>query len=902
MNVSQFTVSEVKKLSADELVAHGALRLVEGKADEYICPICGNGEGSDGTGIKPNPTATEHTGWKCHKCGEKFDNIRILAEYYGLNAKTDFKEICQRACDEFVISYVEKHSSANAHQNKAPEKISPKILHSEIGVINSQLATGEAELKNFIDKQGGTWRGLPFELLRKKGCRFIKRWIHPKVLAKHPDAQNWAVTSPRMLIPASTNYNAANYLARLTVPIKTFTADEIKRGRLEEKAHAGKKTLFNADLLSNTDLVICVEGYIDAMSLEFAGFNAVALGGADSYQLLVSTVAAMERKPKILILLDSDDAGRKHAPILKKALKKIGCTSATRFLSSDADSKLDANQILVEQGKDALKEIIGNLIEDAQNDFNAFEKKIASVATDGDTEPAPMNDDTEDIIAEIREMCSWKTDRKGNRTSINSTFANIKLIFERDPNLKGLVGFDQFTGENVFLKKAPWHEDDKSGEKWTDADDAQLRLYLRENYAELKEKQLIEDAVIRFSKSYSFNAVKKFYESLPTWDGTKRAETLFVKFLGAEDSEYTREATMKWLTGAVARVYHPGCDFQWALVLQGAQRIGKSKLLKMLGGAEGVNPDGYHWHVALKDSVDDSHAVDALQRGGIMEIEEFSAARKADINALKAFISANEDTRRFSYDKHASTRKRHGVFAVTCNDDQFLRDPTGNARFWIIKCTQEKFKRAPGMTPEYIRQVLAEVYVHYNELFKDGFDEALLKPSEALEFRAEEIAEQYLQDDGMTTEIKAFLDKKLPPKIIWHLLSKEERREFFSDGGKIQIEQADIEARFKNSAGKRAEELQPEFDEACRVKAGFVRQFAGRDGNWQLVFYGAEPREHICAAEIFNEGFGTGDKRKAMYRINEILSNLDGWHLGARLQKADPEYREQRKPYYRDKR
>lgn len=509
------------------------------------------------------------------------------------------------------------------------------------------------------------------------------------------------------------------------------------------------------------------------------------------------------------------------------------------------------------------------------------------------------------IIAATRDLCTWnyKKNEMGQvvKTSIKSVIKNMDLIFEHDPNLICLFGKDTFQDEVVFLKKAPWHEDDRTGDKWRDSDEAELRNYLRKNYAELKERQLIEDYVIHYANRNSFNAVKKFYESLPTWDRTPRAETLFVKFLGAEDTPYTREVTMKWLLGAIARIYHAGCDFQWAPVLQGAQRIGKSKLVKMLGGKEGVNPNGYSWHVALKDSVDDAHAVDALQKGGIIEIEEFSAARRAEINALKSFISADEDTRRFAYDRHATTRKRHGVFIVTCNDDQFLRDPTGNARFWIVKCTQEKFKRVDGMTPEYIRQIWAEVYQKYQELFKDGFDESKLKPSLELEIRAEEIAEAYLQDDGMTTEIKAFLEKKLPPAIIWRLMNKDDRRKYFVDG-QITFDQTTLNFR-RRAQGGREQDIERDINEIyklCNAQRTDIQQITTADNRTLYRFYGSELREHICAAEIFNECFGTGDKRKLMYRFNEILNTLDGWHLGARLQKADPEYREQRKPYYRN--
>ena len=508
------------------------------------------------------------------------------------------------------------------------------------------------------------------------------------------------------------------------------------------------------------------------------------------------------------------------------------------------------------------------------------------------------------IISVIRNCCDWnfRKDENGiiKKTTIRAILANVDKIFDNDPNLIGLFGKDTFQDEIVFLKKAPWHETDRTGDKLRDNDEAQLRLYLRRNYAELREKQLIEDYIIGYAEKNSFNPVKQFFEILSPWDGTPRAETLFIKFLGAEDTPYTREVTMKWLIGLIARIYYPGCDFQWCIVIQGGQRIGKSRLLKMLGGKEGVNPNGYHWHVALQDSVDDSHAVDALQTGAIIEIEEFSAARKAEVNKLKSFISAHEDTRRFAYDRRATTRPRHSVFAVTCNDSQFLRDPTGNARFWVVECTQEKFRRVDGMTPEYIRQVLAEAYFKFNELFKDGFDESKLRPSLELEIQAEKIAENFTQDDGLTSEIKAFLDKRIPPAVVWNLMTKEERRKFFVDG-QIIFAQSTLNFRRRARGGRDVDTDINEIWNLLKSQRQDIQEFKTQDNRELYIFYGSEYRMHICAAEIYNECFCTGDKRKLMYRISEILDSLDGWHLGDRLQKADSEYREQKKPYYRDK-
>ena len=407
--ITDYCVSEIKKLSAESLVSIGALRRVYGKDDEFVCPFCGNGGNGtkNPTGIKPKDYYS-HIGWKCHRCGEKFDNISILAAHYGLHSRNDFEEICRKACEDFGITFEkEKYNmkrgdySMNSQQRKAttpysgdikliysskdklsePKPITNKITHSERGIILEQLATDETALENFVNQCGGAWRGLPLELLKKHGCRFIKNWLAPSLLAKRPDAQKWATTSPRVLIPASTNSIDANFLARLTVPIENFSNNQ--RKYVHEKEHAGTKTLFNADALI-ADLVIAAEGYIDAMSLELAGFNAVALGSAEGYRLLVKAIATLKTKPQVLILLDPDDAGREQAPILKRALDKIDCPAVVRFLS-EKNSKLDANQILVEQGLDTLRQTINNIIDDAQKEFSAFEKEVAL--------PSPMNDD-----------------------------------------------------------------------------------------------------------------------------------------------------------------------------------------------------------------------------------------------------------------------------------------------------------------------------------------------------------------------------------------------------------------------------------------------------------------------------------------------------------------------------
>ena len=523
-----------------------------------------------------------------------------------------------------------------------------------------------------------------------------------------------------------------------------------------------------------------------------------------------------------------------------------------------------------------------------------FTKQSKSPVQMDDEETKNMS--TEEIISNIRQACEWKHDAKGNRTTIKSTFANIEFILKNDPNLQKLFGRDLFQDSNVLLKKAPWHHDDHTGEQWHDADDAELRNYFRKNYAELENRQRIEDAIVHFANLNAFHPVKEYFHNLPQWDGVKRAEELFIKFLRADDTPYTREVTLNWLTAAVARIFRPGCRYQTALVLQGGQGIGKSYIAERLGGK---------WYGAMVDNVDDPHAIDALQNIWIGEFKEMSAMRKVDVDNIKSFIERNADNRRGAYERHAKIKMRHCVFIVTVNDSEFLRDQTGNRRFLIIRCNSKMFDYVDGLTDEYISQLWAEVYQRYNELFKNLDDVALgnkLELSRTTKYEAEEIAKGYLQDDGLTTEIKSFLDKPLPPAIIWRLMNKNDRRKFFIDGH-ITFDHDTLNYR-RRAQGGREQDINRDIDEIYKLlkfdtqRDDIQRINFGETTSYR--FYGCELREHICAAEIFNECFGTGDKRKAMYRINEVLNKLDGWHLGTRLQKADPEYREQKKPFYRD--
>ena len=291
---------------------------------------------------------------------------------------------------------------------------------------------------------------------------------------------------------------------------------------------------------------------------------------------------------------------------------------------------LSKNYGIDNHGKDFFK-----LLKTAAKDFNIkYDPKIFDlpsrferIAQLEELHTRPQSSARDNAIRDIiRGLCEWSRDNEGRKTNIKSSAQNYELVFNYDPALRNLFGFDKFRQEIVFLRRAPWHDpDDLLKDSWDDSDDSELRTFLALNYKEMGSIQRTFDFVTKFARLNAFHSIRRFFDSLPAWDGTPRAETIFCKFLGAQDCKYTREVTKNFLLGAIARAFYPGSDYQSSLVLSGPQGIGKSRVLRMLGGKHGVNTKGESWHIALRDSIDDSHAVDAMRKGWLIELEEFAA-------------------------------------------------------------------------------------------------------------------------------------------------------------------------------------------------------------------------------------------------------------------------------------
>ena len=358
---------------------------------------------------------------------------------------------------------------------------------------------------------------------------------------------------------------------------------------------------------------------------------------------------------------------------------------------------------------------------------------------------------------------TWKKQLQYEKKSmeLKNNLHNLMLILENDENLKGIV-FNQLADGMEIRGKVPWPHPAKF---WRDADDAQLICYVDAAYGTFSARNY-DIAVTKAVDDRSYHPIREFFETLPDWDGVERADTLLVDYLGAEDTPYVRAVTRKELCAAYCRVYHPGIKFDSMIVLNGDQGIGKSTLIAKLGG------EWYSDSLNLSD-MNDKTAAEKLQGYWIMEIGELAGMRKADLDKVKAFISRQDDKYRASFGRRVTPHPRQCVFFGTTNSQNgYLRDITGNRRYWNVKVPGNGKYKPWDMDADTVKQVWAEVMVYA----KAG--EKLYLPPELEAYAKEEqrAAMERADREGLVQE---YLDMLLPD--TWDSMDVYKRRDYVRD-------------------------------------------------------------------------------------------------------------------------
>lgn len=274
----------------------------------------------------------------------------------------------------------------------------------------------------------------------------------------------------------------------------------------------------------------------------------------------------------------------------------------------------------------------------------------------------------------------WMRQLDGKGHEYKNSMKNCFLFLKNDKNLSGAFAFNLFSYKLEIVKNLPWEK--KRHNAYRQVDDleaAHIALYLAQTYNVEFPSQKIWEAMSIVAGEKAYHPIRNQLDSL-RWDGIPRLDQWLHRYCGAVDTKYTRAVGRKTLVGAVARIYQPGCKFDFVLVLEGKQGAGKSTVCRILGGEYfGDSPIDIH---NPKDSIQYVHS------HWIIEFAEMVSVRKADINKLKQFIVAQEDEARPAYARTAKRFARQSIFIGTINPDSigYLVDDTGNRRFWPVLC------------------------------------------------------------------------------------------------------------------------------------------------------------------------------------------------------------------------
>lgn len=402
---------------------------------------------------------------------------------------------------------------------------------------------------------------------------------------------------------------------------------------------------------------------------------------------------------------------------------------------------------------------------------------------------------------------------RNENLTLKAALVNATLILENDAELQG-IRLNEMT-DQIEATDLPW-EDGKVG--WSDRHVSILTDWVARKYGVEFAAAKMRMALDKVSYDRRFHPVRDYLDGLPAWDGTVRVDRLLIDYLMADDTLYVREATRKAMMAAVARVYVPGIKFDSMLVLVGPQGAGKSGLFTSLAG------DWFTDSLKLDMMNDVKRAGEQLQGKWLVEIGEMSGIKKAEIESVKSFLSRRVESYRDAFGHYRTDKPRQCIIVGSTNQEEgFLRDVTGNRRFWPVTIRKPPRVLTWDMPRDTIDQIWAEAKILWET---DGN----LQLSREAEIMAEDAQREAMESDERQGLVEEYLDRLLPEG--WDAMSPEQRSIFL------------------------------ESDEVGTVR-----------------------RTEVSNIEIWTEvlqGSGTRMEPKDSFAIAKIMAKVDGWRRTGR--------------------
>lgn len=348
----------------------------------------------------------------------------------------------------------------------------------------------------------------------------------------------------------------------------------------------------------------------------------------------------------------------------------------------------------------------------------------------------------EELLGDWRE----RMDKNFQTGKPKPTIKNVILVLENYCE-KAIFEFDSFYQAEQYASEPPWKDGPGiwTGKAISDSDIGRIKNWFGERFGFEPSDNTISGAVSVVARRNSRHPVQKYVKEL-VWDGKARLDTWLKKYMNAEGpDEYLAAVGRKLLCACVARVMNPGCKWDYVVIFEGKQGIGKSTACSILGGS---------WFTDTIGDITNKDAVEAMRGKWIIEIGELAVMRKYEVENLKHFITVRTDNVRKAYARKSEEYPRQCVFIGTTNRQDYLKDETGNRRFWPVKVHGVRFN-------ELIRdrdQLWAEAcekWIEGEELYLSGDIEKMAKEIQASRMEHDEwesIIDEVLSEDDFLPE------------------------------------------------------------------------------------------------------------------------------------------------------
>lgn len=568
----------------------------------------------------------------------------------------------------------------------------------------------------------------------------------------------------RLMYYPSTSKDGVYYFDHVDAPVMradevlneyddwTNTLDWPVSSRVKDIVHNGDATLEDPTAKPGIVGAFCrAYSITEAISEFLSDVYEPSELGADRYTFINGSTSGG------LIVYDNKLCYSHHGtdPISGKTCNAFDLVRLHKFGDLDRDSREDATVTALP----SYKRMVTFAIKQKPVKALVAEDRLKEAAEEFGINPL---DDTEDSREWLKRLES------DNKENIKNTINNVTIVLENDKNLAGKFAYNEFEQREVALTPLFWDKPDKKYPRaLTDADDAELMLYFERVY-NITHKENIRLGLTVVTKANGFHPVKKYLNTLE-WDGVERLDTLLIDCFGAEDTPYTRAITRKTLVAGIARIYDPGCKFDHVLTLVGEERMGKSTIFDKLGKT---------WFSDSLYDIKGKEAAEQLQGVWILEMSESTAVKNADVNTVKQFLSKRTDRYRVAYGRRTEDFPRQCIIVATGNDQDFLKDATGNRRFWVVDFLGRKGSNPPWeLDEDTINQLWAEAKDRYFE------GETLYLPEE-LELVARDIQDAHLERDERSGIIYEYLNTLLPED--WDDKDLFSRRTWLEDKGSKQ--------------------------------------------------------------------------------------------------------------------